>query len=156
MPDFYDDTQIDLVYLSLSASDQGEIYAFLAEKLSETLKMPAHKICNLLLSRESQTSSGIGEGLAIPELKIQGLQTAYSVLATLENPVDFQALDSRPVDVICVLFSPERESPAHLRPLSRLTRTLKNPDFLEQIRAARNIDQIRTLFSDPDGWLIAA
>lgn len=156
MPEIYNDTVLDLILTDLDARSVKQAYQSLSGYAAPLSNVPGHKLLDLLMDREAQASSGIGGGLAIPHLKIRGLKAPVTVLARLREPIEFKAVDGQYVDIICVLLSPEREGALHLRRLSRLTRTLKDPDFLDQLRKAESKGDIRALFTDPEGWLIAA
>lgn len=101
-------------------------------------------------------SAPIGEGLAITALQVPRLKRPVSVLAKLHGPLKLKGPDQRAVDLMCVLFYPESESVQYLRRLSRLSRLLKNADLCRKIRETQDADTIRTLFQNPDGWMLAA
>jgi nitrogen PTS system EIIA component len=91
-----------------------------------------------LLQRERLGSTGIGEGLAIPHGKLPNLDRLFGLVARLDKPIDFEALDGQPVDVLFLLLAPEGAGADHLKALARVARVLREPGILERIRATRD------------------
>ena len=99
-------------------------------------------IFETLLQRERLGSTGIGEGLAIPHGKLPKLDRLFGLVARLEKPIDFEALDGQPVDVLFLLLAPEGAGADHLKALARVARVLREPGILERIRATRDADAL--------------
>jgi PTS system nitrogen regulatory IIA component len=91
-----------------------------------------------LLQRERLGSTGIGEGLAIPHGKLPGLSRLFGFVARLEKPIDFEALDGQPVDILFLLLAPEGAGADHLKALARAARVLRQPGTMERLRAAHD------------------
>jgi PTS system nitrogen regulatory IIA component len=100
-----------------------------------------------LLQRERLGSTGIGEGVAIPHGKLPGLDRLFGLVARLERPVDFEALDGQPVDVAFLLLAPEGAGAEHLKALAQVARLLREPGILERIRAARDASALYALLT---------
>src|SRR5918997_4998886 len=94
-------------------------------------------IYEALLQRARLGSTGIGEGIAIPHGKLPGLTRIFGLIARLDKPVDFEALDAQPVDVLFLLLAPEGAGADHLKALARVARVLREPGLIERVRAAR-------------------
>jgi nitrogen PTS system EIIA component len=99
-------------------------------------------IFEALLQRERLGSTGIGEGIAIPHGKLPGLTRLFGFVARLEKPIDFEALDAQPVDLLFLLLAPEAAGADHLKALARIARVLREPGILDRIRAARDADAL--------------
>src|SRR5829696_1592564 len=99
-------------------------------------------IFETLLQRERLGSTGIGEGLAIPHGKLPGLDHLFGLVARLDRPIDFEALDGQPVDILFLLLAPEGAGADHLKALARIARVLREPGTIERIRAARDADAV--------------
>lgn len=99
-------------------------------------------IYDTLLQRERLGSTGVGEGLAIPHGKMTKLGRLFGLLAKLDRPIDFEALDGQPVDVLFLLLAPEGAGADHLKALARVARVLREPSLVERIRAARDADAL--------------
>ena len=150
------DTYVDLVLPNLKANSRKKAIQELSDEVSAHIQYPAHKIFHLLMDKEYHDSSAIGQGVAVPQLKLQQMNKPFCALAVLDKPVNFGAADGRSVDIICAVFSPEHHGPLHLRRLARMSRLLKNEDLCEKIRDARDEDVIRSLLISPEGWMLAA
>ena len=99
-------------------------------------------IFEALWQRERLGSTGIGEGIAIPHGKLPGLDRLVGLLARLERPIDFEALDGQPVDIIFLLLAPEGAGADHLKALAKVARVLREPATTERIRATRDADAL--------------
>lgn len=100
-----------------------------------------------LLQRERLGSTGIGDGVAIPHGKLPGLDRLFGLVARLERPVDFEALDGQPVDIAFLLLAPEGAGAEHLKALAQVARLLREPGILESIRAARDASALYALLT---------
>lgn len=149
--DFDTDTVINIVVPDLNAAG----IAALAGGLLKAATVKADADVADALIRELQLAP-LGEGLAVTAVKVPSLISSSSVLAKLSAPSDLLGPDQRPVDLVCLLFYPESESVHYLRRLSRLSRLLKNADLCRKIRETQDADTIRTLFQNPNGWMLAA
>ena len=101
-----------------------------------------------LLEREAEGSTGVGAGVALPHAQLPGLDRITAVFVRLEQPVAFDAVDGRPVDLLLALFGPEGDSSAHLRTLARVSRLLRRAELREQLRAARSADAIYAILAE--------
>ena len=101
-----------------------------------------------LLQRERLGSTGIGEGIAIPHGKLPSLSRLVGAVARLEKPIDFEALDGQPVDILFLLLAPEGAGADHLKALARIARLLREPGVLGRIRAARDADALYAVMTE--------
>lgn len=98
--------------------------------------LSANEIYTQLLNRERLGSTGIGDGVAIPHCRVSNCSNVIATLVTLKSPVDFEAVDDQPVDILFALIAPEEGHDEHLKALASIAERLNNPDFRQQIRAA--------------------
>ncbi len=105
-------------------------------------------IFDVLLQRERLGSTGIGEGIAIPHGKLPGLSRLFGFAARLEKPIDFEALDGGPVDILFLLLAPEGAGADHLKALARVARVLRDPGVLARIRSSRNADALYAIMTE--------
>lgn len=105
-------------------------------------------IYEALLQRERLGSTGIGEGIAIPHGKLPGLTGIFGLVARLEKPVDFEALDAQPVDVLFLLLAPEGAGADHLKALARVARVLREPGLIERVRATRDANALYAIMTE--------
>ena len=85
-------------------------------------------------------STGIGHGIAIPHGKLAKVDRLFGLFARLEKPIDFEALDGEPVDLVFLLVAPEAAGADHLKALARVARVLRDPATTQKLRAARDAD----------------
>ncbi|KEA63265.1 PTS IIA-like nitrogen-regulatory protein PtsN [Marinobacterium lacunae] len=117
------------------------------ELASETLAgqpgAPAtEQIFSGLLNRERLGSTGIGDGVAIPHCRLADCHQAMALLMTLATPIDFDAIDNRPVDLLCVLLVPEDGAEEHLQTLAGLAELFSQADVREQLRSCEQAAQL--------------
>ncbi len=99
-------------------------------------------IFETLLQRERLGSTGIGHGIAIPHGKLAKLDKLFGVFARLERPIDFESLDSQPVDLIFLLLAPEGAGADHLKALARIARLLRDPEVARKLRESRDAEAL--------------
>jgi PTS system nitrogen regulatory IIA component len=121
------------------------------QKLSKRLAAIVHQdegiIFDVLLEREKLGTTGVGTGIAIPHGKLPGLDTLHGMFARLESPIDFEAIDEQPVDLIFLLLAPESAGADHLKALARVSRLLRDSDACESLRRAESSDDIYSLLT---------
>ncbi|MDJ0825913.1 MAG: PTS sugar transporter subunit IIA [Rhodobacter sp.] len=91
-----------------------------------------------LLERESLGPTGVGKGIALPHARLSGLAEVVGVFMRVEKPLEFDAVDRQPVDLIFALFAPSETGVDHLKALALVSRTLRDPAICTKLRA--NID----------------
>jgi len=107
-----------------------------------------HKIFESLWEREQLGSTGIGNGTAVPHGRIPGLKRPLTLFARLEKPLDFDAIDSQPVDLIFLLLTPADAGADHLKALARISRLLRNRAMCAKLRGTESADAIYALLTD--------
>ncbi|NNM74491.1 PTS IIA-like nitrogen regulatory protein PtsN [Enterovirga aerilata] len=123
---------------SLKVNSKKQALQDLATQASRLLGRDEREIFDTLLQRERLGSTGIGEGIAIPHGKLPRLGSLFGLFARLEKPIDFEALDGEPVDMLFLLLAPEGAGADHLKALARVARVLREPGIHDRIRAARD------------------
>ncbi len=156
MNDYSSDLHFNIVLPRLKIIAQKQIFMAFAKEACKHLNVSEENVFELLIDQEAQSSSGVGYGVAIPHLQVRGPQKPFTILATLEQAIDFNAADSQPADLVCLVLSPESDGPLHLRRLSRISRLLMNETLHRKLCEARDEQSIRALLVDPEGWLMAA
>jgi PTS system nitrogen regulatory IIA component len=128
----------DAVVPALKAQSKKQALHELAALAGRLSGRDDREIFETLLQRERLGSTGIGEGIAIPHGKLPKLDRLFGLFARLEKPIDFEALDGEPVDMLFLLLAPEGAGADHLKALARVARMLREPGIHERIRAARD------------------
>ena len=122
----------------LRASNKKQALLDLSEKAGTVSGLPSRQIFDALLQRERLGSTGIGNGIAIPHGKLPNCKKIFGVFARLEKPVDFDALDGLPVDLIFLLIAPETAGADHLNALARAARLMRDPGLVATLRGTRD------------------
>ena len=110
----------------------------LAAKAAGLTGQDERAILDVLTQREKLGSTGIGNGIAIPHGKLAKLGKLFGLFARLDRPIDFEALDGQPVDLIFLLLAPEAAGADHLRALARVARLLRDVDVAHKLRQSRD------------------
>lgn len=132
---------------ALKAKNKKQVLQELAARAAELSGGQETEIFETLLHRERLGSTGLGQGVAIPHGKLPGLNRLVGLFARLEKPVDFEALDGQPVDLIFLLLAPEGAGADHLKALARIARLLRDEQTAAQLRAARDETALRSLLN---------
>ena len=122
------------VTVDIRASDKRQLLRALALKCALALKLPADPIASALLKREDLGSTGMGSGIAIPHARIEDVATPFGALAKLRQPIDFDAIDGKPVDLVFVLLFPASPDGDQLGALASVARKLREPQTVARMR----------------------
>jgi len=112
--------------------------------------LPERNIFDTLLQRERLGSTGVGQGIAIPHGKFAGLSGIIGLFARLEQPINFEAVDEEPVDLVFLLLAPESAGADHLKALARISRFVRMPSVITSLRAASTSEEIQTIFTEAE------
>ncbi|MBQ0819230.1 PTS IIA-like nitrogen regulatory protein PtsN [Microvirga terrae] len=133
---------------ALRVSGKKQALQELASQAARLTGLPDSAIYEALLQRERLGSTGIGEGIAIPHGKLPNLTRIFGLIARLDRPVDFEALDAQPVDVLFLLLAPEGAGADHLKALARVARVLREPGLIERVRATRDATALYAIMTE--------
>jgi len=147
---------IDTVILDIKSNNKNQVLQILATEAAAHTGWPAGDLCQTLINMEQEFSSGTGDGVAIPHIRLKGLKKPFVMLARLTSPIPFDAIDKEPVDLICLLCSPEKEAQIHLRRLSAVSRLLRDSQLREKLRYTNDMDTIKSMFENPEKRPLAA
>ena len=123
---------------ALRVNSKKQILQELASKAAELCGQSERTILEILQQREKLGSTGVGSGIAIPHGKLPKLGKLFGLFARLERPVDFEALDGQPVDLVFLLLAPQAAGADHLKALAMSARLLRNGAIAAQLRATRD------------------
>jgi nitrogen PTS system EIIA component len=132
---------------ALRASSKKQALQELAEVAARLTGLEERTIYEVLLQRERLGSTGIGDGVAIPHAKLAKLDSIFGLVARLDKPIDFEALDGQPVDLMFVLLAPEEAGADHLKALARVARVVREPGMSDRIRATRDAEALYALLT---------
>lgn len=104
--------------------------------------LQSNELFESLVGRERLGSTGIGHGVAIPHARMKQSGATIGALIKLAQPVDFDAIDRQPVDLVFVLLVPQDANETHLQMLSQLAEMFSNVDIREALRDAHSSEEM--------------
>lgn len=146
----------DSVIADLRATSKKQALQELAERAAAITGLHERQIFDVLLERERLGTTGVGNGIAIPHGKLAGLKKLHGVFARLSTPIDFEAIDERPVDLIFLLLAPETAGADHLKALARVSRLLRDQGVCEKLRKTDTADALYILLTEGNAATHAA
>ena len=124
--------------IGVAASDKRKLLAELARKASAKLDILPDRILSELVKREELGSTGVGGGVAIPHARFHQALKPFGMLVRLKKPMDFEAVDGKPVDIVVLLLLPEDAAGDRLGALASIARKLRDPANAAAVRGARD------------------
>jgi len=139
----------DAVISHLKVGGKKQVLQEMAHKAASLTRLPERRIFETLSEREKLGSTGMGQGIAIPHGRVPGIERMTGLFAQLDQPVDFDAMDDQPVDLVFLLLAPEGAGADHLKALARVSRLLRNQSVCEKLRAASQPAALYALLTEP-------
>lgn len=140
--------QQDAVVPALRVNSKKQLLQELAAKAAKLTGIPEREIFDVILQRERLGSTGVGNGIAIPHGKLNRISAITGIFARLETPVDFEALDDQPVDLVFLLLAPEGAGADHLKALAKVSRLLRDRRICEKLRGSEKPDALYALITE--------
>jgi PTS system nitrogen regulatory IIA component len=147
MSDLSEIITIESVESGFPAANKKALFQHLAAAGARLTGMPTKTILAALNAREKIGSTGFGGGAAIPHGKVEGLDRVFGYFLRLAAPIDFQAVDGLPVDLVFLLLSPPDAGVDHLKALASISRTCRDRQTLAKLRGARSKDALFALLA---------
>lgn len=141
---------LDGVELDLVARTKSEVLEHLALRAGAATGRSAAEIARALGDRERLGSTGVGSGVALPHADIRGLAGPVALFARLAEPVDWDAIDDHPVDLVVVVLSPSLEGCGSPHLLANFARVLRNPSVRKKLASCSSADRIGEIFAGRD------
>lgn len=126
------------------------LFPFVGDLASRSLGLDAGEVSEALLERERLGSTGFGRGIALPHAKMADLTGVRGLFLQLSRPIDFNAVDGLPVDLLFVLLSPLDAGADHLKALAGVSRMLRNEAIAERLRGAKSDEALYALLADTE------
>lgn len=139
----------DGIIPAMAAADKKSALRMLADHAGKTASVDAQEVFNALLQRERLSSTSLGRGIAIPHIKLAGTKAIMCYFARLEKPIAFESHDGEPVDLLFFLLAPEHAGEDHLKALARISRLVRDPAMLEQLRTAKDANALKHVLTSP-------
>lgn len=137
--EIYKRLRTEHIFLNASLKDKDEVIRFVADTfVRDGVVANARLLYENMKKREKAMSTGIGDGIGIPNTTSWETNDPALLLIRLADPIDFQALDGLNVDIILALIVPENRTHLHLQILARISRLCKRAEFLNFIRQTHN------------------
>lgn len=132
----------DMILTEVAADNKRHLLEHVSAFVAEQKGLDKSSVFEAVLERENLGSTGYGNGVAFPHARLEGLKDVVTVFVRLQKPVDYDALDNKPVDMVAFMISPENSGDDHLRTLAAFSRILKNKEICKEIRTAKSVHDI--------------
>jgi PTS system nitrogen regulatory IIA component len=139
---------VDAVRAPLKATSKKKLLQDLSDLAEQVYGLSSEIVCKALLEREGLGPTGVGRGVAIPHARLKGLDHVVGLFARLEKPVDFEAIDRQPVDLVFTLLAPENAGADHLKALARVSRTLRSESVCAKLRSTFDPSALYAILTD--------
>ncbi|PAX07505.1 PTS sugar transporter subunit IIA [Sphingomonas lenta] len=147
MTDLSDLLRPEAVVTDMGAGNKKTLFAQMAALVAPQVELDPRLVADRVTDRERLGSTGFGYGVGIPHARIDGLKQITGAFARLAQPIEYQAVDDLPVDLVFLLLSPADAGAEHLKALARVSRLLRDARFLAKLRGAGSRDALYALFT---------
>jgi PTS system nitrogen regulatory IIA component len=137
----------DRVEVGLRIPDKARLLDALAARAAGALGLDRRTIFEALQARENLGSTGLGKGFALPHARLEPLREPFATFVRLARPIDFAAIDEKPVDLVMLLLSPATGGNQHLAMLAALARPLREAEFVKKLRCAPDAAAVHRVLS---------
>jgi nitrogen PTS system EIIA component len=134
---------------ALKVNNKKQALQELAARAAVLTGQNERTIFEILMQREKLGSTAVGNGIAIPHGKMANLARLFGLFARLDRPIDFEALDGQPVDLIFLLLAPEGAGADHLKALARVARLLRDSAVAHKLRASQDAEALYAVLAMP-------
>jgi len=138
------------IFLDTEISSKKKLLQLIANIVADQTRLSESSIYNNLLNRERLGSTGLGHGFAVPHARLENLDKTIGCLFRLKEPVNFEAPDNQPVDLVFTIIIPQEATEEHLMILSSLARIFSQTDVCEAIRGATSRDEIAQIIKSAE------
>ena len=133
----------------LSATNKKQTLQSIAQHFAMLVAIDQRIIFETLMTREKLGSTGLGQGFAIPHGRISGLKQVTGLFAKLAQPIDYDAVDGKPVDLVFALLSPDHAGADHLTALAKISRVMRSPAAVSKLRATNTAEGLYAVLTEP-------
>lgn len=131
-----------MVFAEFEGKSKKQVLLEACNILADAYQLNNQELFELIIERERLGSTGVGRGVAIPHVRIDGINRPLGVFLKLKNAIDFDSVDGQAVDLIFALLAPEDSGTEHLKALSIVSRTLKDREFCNSIKSISNSEKL--------------
>ncbi len=136
------------ILANLNAQNKKQALHELAKLAAPITGLSEHVVFDVLFAREKLGTTGVGHGIAIPHGKIENTDKVFGFFARLSQPIDFEAIDEKPVDLLFMLLAPHDAGADHLKALAKISRMFREKAFCDKLRAASDAKALYALLSE--------
>jgi PTS system nitrogen regulatory IIA component len=144
------------VFAGAKAGSKKALLESLAQRAAPLVKVSFDTVFETVWEREKLSTTGHGRGIAIPHGRVKGVERMFGLFAKLDEPLDYEALDGLPVDMVFLLLAPSDAGADHLKALARVSRMFRNAAVCEKLRAASDTTALYAILTEPAANLVAA
>ncbi len=141
----------DHIVLGLRAAGKEALLRELARKTARRAGFEPEVLAAALLAREVLGSTGIGRGFALPHARIAGLKHFVGLFARLETPLQYEAIDEAPVDLVFLLLIPGESANEHLAALAAISRLMRDERVALRLRQAKTAQEVTAVLKETEG-----
>ena len=141
---------------NLEAGTKKQALQEMAKMAAPITGLDEHVIFDVLFAREKLGTTGVGQGIAIPHGKVENLKQVYGFFARLAQPINFEAIDEKQVDLMFMLLAPHDAGADHLKALAKVSRMFRDPEFCSSLRKSDNAKTLYSLLAEGEKNVDAA
>jgi len=138
-----------------SASSKRRLFQELSEMAQASWGLEPQAVCEALLEREGLGPTGVGHGVALPHARLAGVARVQGLFLRLDRPIDFDAVDRQPVDLVFCLLAPASAGVEHLKALALVSRTMRDGATCAKLRANSDPGTLHTILTEGPANLAA-
>ena len=131
-----------------SCTSKKRLFHDLGELSEASYDLSPSLVIDALIEREGLGPTGVGKGVALPHARLTGVESVKGIFLRLEKPLNFDAVDRQPVDLVFALLAPESSGVEHLKALALVSRTLRDPSLCAKLRANTDAATLHTILTE--------
>lgn len=137
------------VFVAVKAHGKKQLFSELAQRAAKVVHLPEKRIYEIVMGREKLGTTGVGQGIAIPHGRDDDIEKIVGLFVRMDAPVEYEAVDNQPVDLVFLLLAPESAGADHLKALARISRLLRNQMVCSKLRAASSAEELYAILTAP-------
>ncbi len=130
-----------------NVTSKKRLFQEISFKLEEMYSLNKDYVLGALQEREKLGPTGMGQGVAIPHAKIEGINNIRGLFIKLDKPIDFESIDKQPVDLIFAIIAPKNDGVDHLKALAKVSRVLRDPEIRTKLRSTEDISALYSIIT---------
>ncbi len=138
----------DAVKVISSCTSKKRLFHDLGELAETSYDLNATNVIDALIDREGLGPTGVGQGIALPHARLPDLDRVVGLFLRLEKPLNFDAADRQPVDLVFALLAPENAGVDHLKALALVSRTLRDDAVCTKLRSNIGVGTLHTILTE--------